>query len=248
MRERIAPFLALLDARYMPLIFVVSPQAYAVYTWLIMSAAPAHIAFMGAVGYEFIYVGAIAWAEAGHTTVWTWITAGAALGFSMGVAYYVYEPLQHGWAWLHVGFPMVAFAYTMQMYAAGAHKSLSAPVAVRRPVPPTPAPTPASAPRSSLWGKLRRLALKRTAPSATPTLVQQPAAPTPAPAPTLPPSVRPFPTGDIAAEAFTLRTNGMSFQKIAETLNGKYTLTLNKANVFRMIAKHEKDLNDDHNA
>jgi len=40
----------------------------------------------------------------------------------------------------------------------------------------------------------------------------------------------------------------MSFQKIAETLNGKYTLTLNKANVFRMIAKHEKDLNDDHNA
>lgn len=118
MRERLAPFLVLLEARYAPLLFAVSPQSYAVYLWLF--PAPYSItgevfAVLGAIGFEFIYVGAIAWAEDGKASGWTWVTAAVALLFSVAVAYYVYRS-QGAWAWLHAGFPLVAFSYTMQLH------------------------------------------------------------------------------------------------------------------------------------
>lgn len=118
MKQRLAPFLVLLEARYAPLLFAVAPQAYAVYLWLLpmpYDATGEVFAVLGGLGYEFIYVGAIAWAEEGRWSVWTWVTAVAALAFSMLVAYHVYES-QVGWAWLHAGFPLVAFCYTMNMH------------------------------------------------------------------------------------------------------------------------------------
>lgn len=119
MKERLAPFLMLLEARYAPLLFAVAPQAYAVYLWLLpvpYDATGEFFAVMGGIGYEFIYVGAIAWAEEGRWSFWTWATAVIALLFSMAVAYYVYR-YQGAWAWLHAGFPLVAFGYTMNMHA-----------------------------------------------------------------------------------------------------------------------------------
>lgn len=118
MRERFAPFLVLLEARYAPLLFAVSPQSYAVYLWLFPvphSITGEIFAVLGAIGFEFIYVGAIAWAEDGQASAWTWVTAAVALFFSVAVAYYVYRS-QGAWAWLHAGFPLVAFAYTMQLH------------------------------------------------------------------------------------------------------------------------------------
>jgi hypothetical protein len=119
MKERLAPFLVLLEARYAPLLFAVAPQAYAVYLWLMpqpYDRTGEFFAVMGGIGYEFIYVGAIAWAEEGKWSFWTWATAVIALLFSMAVAYYVYRT-QGAWAWLHAGFPLVAFGYTMNMHA-----------------------------------------------------------------------------------------------------------------------------------
>lgn len=119
MRARLAPFLMLLEARYAPLLFAVAPQAYAVYLWLLphpYDGTGEFFAVMGGIGYEFIYVGAIAWAEEGRWSLWTWATAVIALLFSMAVAYYVYRS-QGDWAWLHAGFPLVAFGYTMNMHA-----------------------------------------------------------------------------------------------------------------------------------
>jgi hypothetical protein len=109
----------LLEARYAPLLFAVAPQAYAVYLWLMPTPhtiTGEFFAVMGGIGYEFIYVGAIAWAEEGRWSFWTWATAVIALLFSMAVAYYVYRS-QGYWAWLHAGFPLVAFGYTMNMHA-----------------------------------------------------------------------------------------------------------------------------------
>jgi hypothetical protein len=122
MKERLAPFLMLLEARYAPLLFAVAPQAYAVYLWLMPQPYDGFgefFAVMGGIGYEFIYVGAIAWAEEGKWSFWTWATAVIALLFSMAVAYYVYRA-QGTWAWLHAGFPLVAFGYTMNMHAPAA--------------------------------------------------------------------------------------------------------------------------------
>ncbi len=119
MKQRFAPFLVLLEARYAPLLFAVAPQAYAVYLWLFPQPYDAWgetFAVMGAVGYEFVYVGAIAWAEEGRSSVWTWATAVVALLFSVVVAFYVYRA-QGAWAWLHAGFPLVAFTYTLNMYS-----------------------------------------------------------------------------------------------------------------------------------
>lgn len=119
MKERLAPFLMLLEARYAPLLFAVAPQAYAVYLWLMpqpYDGTGEFFAVMGGIGYEFIYVGAIAWAEEERWSFWTWATAVIALLFSMAVAYYVYRS-QGYWAWLHAGFPLVAFGYTMNMHA-----------------------------------------------------------------------------------------------------------------------------------
>lgn len=118
MKERLAPFLMLLEARYAPLLFAVAPQAYAVYLWLMpqpYTMTGEFFAVMGGVGYEFIYVGAIAWAEEGKWSFWTWATAVVALVFSMAVAIYVYK--SQDWAVLHAGFPLVAFCYTMNMHA-----------------------------------------------------------------------------------------------------------------------------------
>lgn len=136
MKARLAPFLVLLEARYAPLLFAVAPQAYAVYLWLF--PAPHSItgelfAVLGGIGYEFIYVGAIAWAEEGRWSFWTWATAVIALLFSMAVAYHVYEA-QGAWAWLHSGFPLVAFCYTMNMHTPripkrdAAHEAHDAPI------------------------------------------------------------------------------------------------------------------------
>jgi hypothetical protein len=129
MKERLAPFLTLLEARYAPLLFAVAPQAYAVYLWLYpapYSTTGEVFAVMGGLGYEFIYVGAIAWAEEGRWSFWTWATAVIALVFSMIVAYYVYRS-QGGWAWLHSGFPLVAFGYTMNMHTPHTKKQERAP-------------------------------------------------------------------------------------------------------------------------
>lgn len=119
MKQRFAPFLVLLEARYAPLLFAVAPQAYAVYLWLFPHPYDVWgelFAVMGAIGYEFVYVGAIAWAEEDRSSVWTWATATVALIFSVVVAYYVYRE-QGEWAWLHAGFPLVAFTYTLNMYS-----------------------------------------------------------------------------------------------------------------------------------
>lgn len=119
MRERVEPFLALMDARYAPLLFAVAPQAYAVYLWLWDgsdgSTEAAIFAVLGALGYELVYVGAIAWTEHRHRNAWTTLTAVIALFFSVAVAVYVYRD-QGAAAWLHGGFPLVAFAYTMAMH------------------------------------------------------------------------------------------------------------------------------------
>ena len=126
MRARLAPFLILLEARYAPLLFAVAPQAYAVYLWLFpapYSRVGEFFAVMGGIGYEFIYVGAIAWAEEERWSFWTWGTAVIALLFSMAVAYYVYR-YQGAWAWLHAGFPLVAFGYTMNMHAPARTRSV----------------------------------------------------------------------------------------------------------------------------
>lgn len=116
---RLAPFLVLLEARYLPLLLVVMKQAYTVYLWLYptpYSIAGEVFAIVGALGYEFVYVGAVAWAEEDRFTAWTWATALIALIFSVFVAFYVHQT-QGSWAWLHVGFPLVGFAYTMNMYS-----------------------------------------------------------------------------------------------------------------------------------
>jgi DNA-binding transcriptional regulator YiaG len=118
MKKRFAPFLVLLEARYAPLLFAVAPQAFAVYLWLFPKPYDGWgeiFAIIGAIGFEAVYVGAIAWAEEGRAGLWTWLTAGAALVFSIAVAVYVYLP-QGRWAALHAGFPIVAFCYTMQLH------------------------------------------------------------------------------------------------------------------------------------
>ena len=126
MRNRLAPFLVLLEARYAPLLFAVSPQSYAVYLWLFpkpYDLTGEVFAVLGALGFEFVYVGAIAWAEDERASWWTWGTAAVALVFSILVAYYVYRA-QGAWALLHAGFPLVAFFYTMQLHGMTAKKAL----------------------------------------------------------------------------------------------------------------------------
>jgi hypothetical protein len=167
MRARLAPFLMLLEARYAPLLFAVSPQSYAVYLWLFplpYSLTGEVFAVLGALGFEFVYVGAIAWAEEGRAGVWTWITAILALLFSVAVAYYVYRS-QGWWALLHAGFPLVAFGYTMQLhgmqFASGAPANESTAPSTA-PVADTPALLDESAPLApplSKSAQVRALAL-----------------------------------------------------------------------------------------
>lgn len=118
---RLQAFTVLLDIRYLPLLFAAAPQSYSVFLWLWhgsdLSQAAYVFAILGALGFEFVYVGAIAWAEHQAKTNWTWITAASALVFSILVAIYVHSSEGY-WAALHAGFPFVAFCYTMAMHAA----------------------------------------------------------------------------------------------------------------------------------
>lgn len=153
LKRRIGPFVALLDARYLPLLFAVAPQAYAVFDWLIKSGAPEWVAILGGVGFEMTYVGAIAWAEDGRSSVWTWITAVVSLAFSVGVAVAVYAP--QGWAaWLHAGFPLVAFCYTLQMHTATKRPKVASEVAEVAIEAPPVAPRPALVDSRPATGKL----------------------------------------------------------------------------------------------
>jgi hypothetical protein len=117
MRQRLAPFLDLLDARYLPLLFVAAPQAYTVFAWLIADGAPYSIAVLGAIGFEFVSVGAIAWAERGAGWAAARPPAVTALLFSVAVAVAHYGPTSGAMAVLHAGFPIVGYAYMVMMHA-----------------------------------------------------------------------------------------------------------------------------------
>jgi hypothetical protein len=125
--RRMGPFVALLDARYLPLLFAVAPQSYTVYAWLLAGGAPQEIAFMGGVGFEVIYVGAIAWADHGAGWQAARLPAITALVFSVAVAVAHYAPAQGALAVLHAGFPLVAYAYTVMMHAPATHAPTGAP-------------------------------------------------------------------------------------------------------------------------
>ena len=131
MRRRIAPFLDLLDARYLPLLFVATPQAYTVYAWLLADGAPAIVAILGGLGFEFVYVGAIAWAARGAGWGAARIPAVTALLFSVAVAVAHYGAGRGALAVLHAGFPLVGYAYMVMMHAPGAHPD-TRPAQVRR--------------------------------------------------------------------------------------------------------------------
>lgn len=119
--KRLAPFLDLLDARYLPLLFAAAPQSYTVYLWLYHGSdksGEAHVfAILGAIGFEAIYVGAVAWAERGagwSAARWPAVTA---LLFSVAVAVVHYYPTQGALAALHAGFPMVCYFFVLLMHA-----------------------------------------------------------------------------------------------------------------------------------
>lgn len=114
---RLAPFLDLLDARYLPLLAVVAPQAWTVYAWLLRDGSPAWVATLGGLGYEAVYVGAVAWAERGAGWQAARPPAVTALLFSVAVAVAYYAPTVGVLAVLHAGFPLVAYAYTVMMHA-----------------------------------------------------------------------------------------------------------------------------------
>lgn len=114
--RRLGPFLDLLDARYAPLLFVATPQAYTVYAWLIADGTPQWVAVLGGLGFEAVYVGAIAWAERGAGWEAARIPAIAALIFSVGVAVAHYGVTSGALAILHIGFPVVGYAYTVMMH------------------------------------------------------------------------------------------------------------------------------------
>lgn len=115
--RRLGPFLDLLDARYLPLLFVATPQAYTVYAWLLADGAPAWVAVLGGAGFEAVYVGAIAWAERGAGWQAARPPAVTALIFSIGVAVAHYGVKSGPLAILHIGFPLVGYAYTVMMHA-----------------------------------------------------------------------------------------------------------------------------------
>lgn len=117
MNKRIEPFLDLLDARYLPLLFAYAPQAYTVYAWQLASGAPHEIALLAGIGFEFISVGAIAWSERGAGWEAARYPSIMALLFSVGVAVAHYGGTEGALAVLHAGFPLVAYAYTRMMHS-----------------------------------------------------------------------------------------------------------------------------------
>lgn len=149
MNKRLAPFLDLLDVRYLPLLAVIAPQSYTVYAWLLSDGAPGWVASLGGFGYESVYVGAVAWAERGAGWKAARPPAVAALLFSVAVSVAYYAPHVGALAILHAGFPIVAYAYTVTMHAhqvGDAPHDAPAPIddAAHPPEPPThdaPLPT-----------------------------------------------------------------------------------------------------------
>lgn len=129
LRQRVGPFLALLDARYLPLLFVAAPQAYTVYAWLIGSGAPPVVAGLGGIGFEFVYIGSIAWAERGAGWQAARGPALMALLFSVAVAVAYYGPAEGPLAALHAGFSVVGYFYMVLMHAAPAPAPQSEPQA-----------------------------------------------------------------------------------------------------------------------
>jgi hypothetical protein len=125
-RQRLAPFLALMDGRFFPLLIVALPQAFVVYQWLEQGnhnyeGWATVFAVVGAAAFESVYLGVIAWAEGRADQRWVQGTTLASLGFSALVAVKVYWP---GWqeelssALLHAGFPLLAYCYSMTIHSA----------------------------------------------------------------------------------------------------------------------------------
>jgi len=143
LKKRLGPFLALLDARFAPLLVVALPQAWVVYQWLDNQKYEFFsnlFAVIGAIGFEAVYVGVIAWAEGRADTRWVRITSVTALVFSALVAVKVYFPTWDNSTWqgqlagalLHAGFPLLACCYTMTI-----HSAIATP---EQPKPARPAP------------------------------------------------------------------------------------------------------------
>lgn len=153
MKARLAPFLDLLDARFLPLLFAYAPQAYTVYAWLKAGGAPESIALLGGVGFEFISVGAIAWAERGAGWSAARGPALTSLAFSVAVAVAHYATTQGALAVLHAGFPLVAYFYTLMMHAprrAERPTVTATPPTVTIDSTPAPVALPAPAPDSAV--------------------------------------------------------------------------------------------------
>lgn len=115
--KRVEPFFDLLDARYLPLLFAYAPQAYTVCAWQEASGAPTVIAGLAGIGFEFVSVGSIAWAERGAGWQAARYPAITALLFSVAVAVAYYGAREGALAFLHAGFPLVAYAYTRLMHS-----------------------------------------------------------------------------------------------------------------------------------
>jgi len=122
------------EPHYAPLWLVILPQAFAVFLWLLVDGldwlkqhgfaentalivAVVFFAMIGALGYESVYVGAIAWAERGSNNRYVYGTAASSLLFSVLVAFHVYE-FRGPWSLLHAGFPFVGFWYSIAMHTA----------------------------------------------------------------------------------------------------------------------------------
>ena len=122
----------------LPLVCAVSYQSFVVYQWLWQGSHdtgwPTWIAcILGGLGFEFLYVASIAFAESRGANGWTWITAFVCMAFSTSVAVYVYR--DQGWAaLLHAGFPIGAACFAMQLYASRA-QGVTAAAATLPPAP-----------------------------------------------------------------------------------------------------------------
>lgn len=120
---RLAPMLALLDTRYMPVLFSATWQSYTIYLYLWAhsdQSATAHaFAKMGGLAFESLYIGAIAWAYLGQSNAWSRMTAFVALVFSVAIAVYMHRA-EGSAAWLQSGFSIATYCYTMQMHNARA--------------------------------------------------------------------------------------------------------------------------------
>jgi hypothetical protein len=120
--KRIKPFLDLLDAKYLPLLFIASPQAYVVYRWLLegslQTSADFIFAVLGSIGFEAVYVSAVVWASE-RPNRWVWFTSVSALLFSSGIALRVYWQQDAWWSLLHLGYPVISYFYSLTVHSDG---------------------------------------------------------------------------------------------------------------------------------